>query len=143
MQEKVTRIFQEVERNEAFKRMFFKKLSETENPIPWFEELRKRGNLDPSNNKNPKMDGNNYTVPYWQVLGYLENLAKHITEKPEEIILEKLIDLINSIIEYKENDQRIENPHTDWMIIKTIFKLPIEKIVAKEQILDAQLKFAV
>lgn len=130
MQEKITRIFQEVERNEAFKRMFFKKLSETENPIPWFEELRKRGYLDPSNNKNPTMDRDNYTVPYWQALGYLENLAKHITDKPEEIILEKLIDLTNSIIEYKENDQRIENPHTDWMIIKTIFKLPIEKIVA-------------
>jgi hypothetical protein len=128
MQEKVKLIFQQVEKDEAFKRMFFKKLSETENPTAWFEELQIRGYLDPSNNKNPIFEGNNYTVPYWGALDYLENLARRATEKPEENILERLLIVINSIINYREKDQRIENPHTDWMIIKTIFKLPINRI---------------
>ena len=104
------------------------KLSETENTYPWFEELHKRGYLDPSNNKNPIMEGNNYKVPYWEALSYLENLAKHLAEKPKDSILKKLLNLVDSIIVSEENGQRIENPHTDWMIIKIIFKLPIEHI---------------
>jgi len=130
-QERITRIFQKIEVNEAFKRMFFKKLSETENPYPWFEELRKRGYLEPANNKNPVLEGNNYTVPYWQVLGFLENLARRLSEKPDESLLKKLTALVDSIIEYKENNQRVKNPYTDWMIIKTIFKLPVEEITDK------------
>jgi hypothetical protein len=112
----------------------FKKLSETDNPYPWFEELRKRGFLDPSsNNKNPEVKtDNSYTVPYWQALGYLENVAEHIPKKPNAAVLAKLLDTINSIIEYKdETGNRIENPYTDWMVIKTIFSLPVENIAEK------------
>jgi hypothetical protein len=131
VQHEVTLIFQQIEKKEAFKRMFFKKLSETENPNPWFDELYKRNYLDPSNNKKVTFEGNNYTVPYWHALGYLENLARHLAKKPDEVLIQKLLNLLDVIIDYKKNGKRIENPHTDWMVIKIIFKLPVERITEK------------
>lgn len=131
MEERITRIFQKIELDKGFKNMFFKKLSETENPYRWFEELRKRGYLDPKNNKNPVLEENNYTIPYWEALGFLENLAKRLFENPDEILFKKLLGLINSIINHKKENKRIENPHTDWMVIKTIFNLPVERITLK------------
>src|SRR3990172_9834783 len=116
MKDKVERIFLNVAKDPAFGNRFFKKLSETDNPYPWFEELQKRKYLDPANNKNPEVKtDNSYTVPYWQTLGYLENVAKHIPNKPNTDVLVKLLDTINSIIEYKDQTgNRIENPYTDW-----------------------------
>lgn len=134
MEDKVERVFLNVARNPTFGNRFFKKLSETDNPYPWFEELRKRKYLDPANNKNPEdKTENSYSVPYWQALGYLENVAKHIAKKPNEEILTKLLDTVNSIIEYKNEKTgcRIENPYTDWMIIKIVFNLPVKYIEEK------------
>ena len=59
--------------------------------------------IDADNNKNPEVNSdNNYSVPYWQVLGYLENVAKHVAKSPDSDILNKLLATIDSIIEYKD-----------------------------------------
>ena len=133
MKDKIERIFLNVAKDPAFGNRFFKKLAETDNPYPWFEELQKRKFLDPSNNKNPEVKtDNSYTVPYWPTMGYLENVAKHIPNKPNTDILIKLLDTLDSIIEYKdENGNRVENPYTDWMVIKIIFSLPVVNIAEK------------
>jgi hypothetical protein len=134
MEERIDRIFQNVAKSPSFERRFFKKLSETDNPYPWFEQLSKRNYLQPCNNRNPETtESNQYVVPYWQVLGYLENAAKHLNSEPNDEIASKLVDVINSILEYKDgNGNRIENPHTDWMIIKTVFKLPFKYVTEKQ-----------
>lgn len=131
MEEEIDRLFKNIREDSTFEKMFFKKLSETENPFPWFEELEKRKYFEPSNNKNPRIEGNNFSVYYWPVLDYLENLTKRSVEKREKRLIEKVIKVIDSIIDYSEQGNRIENPHTDWMIIKIISHLPLEKITKK------------
>jgi len=131
MEEEIDRLFKNVRQDSTFEKMFFKKLSETENPFPWFEVLEKRKYFDPSNNKNPRKEGNYFSVYYWQVLDYLQNLTKRSVEKQEDGLIEKVIGVIESIIDYSEDGERIENPHTDWMIIKIIFELPLKKITNK------------
>ncbi len=132
IQDKVAFILQRVEKDEAFKRMFFKKLSTTENPYPWFEQLQKAGYLDPlTNNKNPVLTGDHYSVPYWFALDFLENLAVHLSKKPDEKMLDQLVTLIDSIMDFREEGKRIENPNTDYKVIKIVFKLPISRITKK------------
>jgi len=132
IQDKVAFILQRAEKDESFKRMFFKKLSTTENPYPWFEQLQKAGYLDPrTNNKNPVLEGDHYSVPYWFALDFLENLAAHLSKKPDEKILDQLVALIDSIIDFREEGKRIENPNTDYKVIKIVFKLPITRITKK------------
>ncbi len=132
IKDKVEFILRRVEKDEAFKRMFFKKLSTTENPFPWFEQLHKAGFLDPRTcNKNPVLEGDHYNVPYWFALDYLENLAMHLAKKPDEKLLNQLVALINSFIDYRGDGKRIENSHTDYMLIRIIFKLPISRITKK------------
>lgn len=128
MEEEIDRLFKNIREDSTFEKMFFKKLSETENPFPWFEILEKREYFEPSNNKSPIKEGKYLSVNYWQVLDYLENLTKRSVEKKENRLIEKIIKVIDSIIDYTENGKRIENPHTDWKIIKIIFHLPLEKI---------------
>lgn len=131
-QDKVALIFQRVKKDESFKRMFFKKLSTTENPYPWFDKLSKEGYLDPQkNNKNPIINDNNYTIPYWYALDYLENVASHLSKKPDKVILDRLVEVIDSIIDFQKEGERIENPNTDYKTIKIIFLLPIERISEK------------
>lgn len=132
IQDKVEFILHRVEKDEAFKRMFFKKLSTTENPYPWFEQLLKAGFLDPHTcNKNPVLEGDHYNVPYWFALDFLENLATHLAKRPDEKLLGQLVTLINSIIDFREDGKRIENPNTDYKVIRIIFKLPISRITKK------------
>ncbi|MCW4006927.1 MAG: hypothetical protein NWF04_10120 [Candidatus Bathyarchaeota archaeon] len=133
MTDKVERIFLNVSRDPAFKRRFFKKLAETDNPFPWFKELQKRKYLEPNNNKAPELKTNSYTYPYWAALGYLENVAKHIEKDFNQGILHQLIQTINSIIDFRDEKtgQRVQNPYTDWMVIRTVFRLPVEHISEK------------
>ena len=86
-------------------------------------------------NKNPapvKSElGDGYTVPYWYVLGFLENVAAENKVKPNDQTTNLLIEIADAIIDYKINGKRIDNFRTDLSLIKVLFSLPIEKIGPK------------
>jgi hypothetical protein len=130
--EEVSRILQEIKKDKSLEAYFFEKLRITNDPFRWLDILKERNYFDPQNNPlSEKVNDKEelYTTPYWNILGYLGNLAKHIKDNPEERIIITFLDIVNSIINYRDsNGKRIENYLTDWVILKAIFNLPIEYI---------------
>ncbi|HPO29482.1 MAG TPA: SIR2 family protein [Caldisericia bacterium] len=126
------RIFQIIKNDEPQRDHFFKCLASSSDPFPWLKPLKERGYFDPQNNPPPQEvpDKKGYfTIPYWTILGYLENVASKNEKNPSEEITDTLLQIINSIINFRnENGERIENYITDGAMLKIIFSLPIEKI---------------
>jgi len=129
---KAERIFQIIRNDEPQRNYFFKKLAASYNPFPWLGPLKEKGYFDPNNNPSPQEvpDKKGYfVIPYWNVLGYLENVAGKNEKNLSEEITNTLVEIINPIINFRnEKGERIENYRTDWTMVKIIFSLPIEKI---------------
>jgi len=129
---KADRIFQIIKNDEPQRNYFFKKLGSSPNPFPWLKPLKERGYFDPKNNPPPQEvpDKRGYfTIPYWNILHYLENVAIQNEKSLSDEITNILLEIIDSIINFcNEDGERIENYNTDWIIIKIIFTLPVEKI---------------
>ncbi len=125
-------VFQLIKKDEPQRNYFFKCLASTNNPFPWLKPLKEKGFFNPANNPKPQKVADNkelYTIPYWSVLGYLENVAVKNKENPSEEITNLLLEIIQDIIDCQsKNEERIDNYRTDWIVIKIIFSLPIEKI---------------
>ena len=117
---------------EGITEYFLRKLTESKNPFPWLKPLKEKGYFNPQNNPSPQELPNqpgNWTIPYWNILGFLENIANKNIEEPDEEITSTLIDIVNPIINYKdENGERIDNYRTDWIILKIICTFPAERI---------------
>lgn len=130
-----TRVLQLIKNDKPQEEYFFSELSATSTPFPWLKILKEKGYFDPSKNPAPEEDTNQkgyFRIPYWNVLGYLENVAIQNKEKPSPEITNLLLEIIDSIIDYKnEEDDRIDNYITDSTIIKIAFSLPIESISQK------------
>ena len=129
---KLDKIFQKIKNDKTFEDHFFKKLASTNNPFPWLILLKDKGYFNPENNpppqKVPDTEGN-FTIPFWNVLGYLENVATQNAKNPSDERTGLLLHIINSIANYRnEAGERIDNRITDRTIIKIIFTLPLEKI---------------
>ncbi|WP_369017256.1 SIR2 family protein [Thermatribacter velox] len=129
---KAERIFQIIKNDEPQRNHFFKCLTSSSNPFPWLKPLKEKGYFNSANNPKPQEVPNQrgyFTIPHWNILGYLENVAKKNKETTSDEITNLLLEIIQEIIDYRdENGERIENYRTDWVIIKIIFSLPIEKI---------------
>lgn len=129
---KAEKIFQIIKNDEPQRNYFFKKLASSPNPFPWLKLLKERGCFDPESNPPPQEvpDKKGYfTIPYWNILGYLENVAAKNEKTPSEEITNTLVKIINPIINFRnEKGERVENYRTDWAMVKIIFSLPIEKI---------------
>ena len=130
------RIFQIIKNDEPQRNHFFKTLASCNNPFPWLKPLIKKGYFDPKKNPPPQKvyekDRYYFEVKYWNILGYLKNLATKNVASPNSEIAENLSKIVNSIVEYRdENGIRIENYSTDSILINIIFKLPIEMIEEK------------
>jgi hypothetical protein len=131
------RIFQIIKNDKPQEDYFFKQLASSSKPFPWLKPLRDKGYFSPGKNPLPLevSDKKGYfTISYWNVLGYLVNVAAQNAKNPSGEITKLLLDTINSIANYRnEAGKRIENYKTDRIIVKIIFTLPIETIT-KEHI---------
>ena len=110
---------------------FTQKLMELKEPAHWLVPLKDKGYF--KGEKNPpaeevKDQPGFYTMPFWNVLKYLENVAQKNKENPKSEITDALIEIIDSIISFRDsNGKRIENYRTDWFVTKVIFMLPYQK----------------
>ncbi|CVK33961.1 SIR2 family protein [Methanoculleus bourgensis] len=121
--------------NDAPQRRYLFKLLETAaNPQPWLETLYDHGYLDPDRNPRPqKVEGKTgyYNVPYWEVLGFLENVAAQNLGAPSEEITRLIIEILEDIICYRtKTGERIDNHYTDASMMKVIFSLPLDTITS-------------
>lgn len=103
--------------------------------LRWLRPLKERGYFDPEKNPKPRdvVDKpGHYRIPIWEVLKYLEYAANKNSENPSNEIVNLLVEIINSIANYRnDKGQRIDNCYTDWILVKTICALPIERIETK------------
>ncbi|WAC04298.1 MAG: SIR2 family protein [Methanoregula sp.] len=121
------KIFQLITNDKTLEFEFFRQLSKTENPFPWVIPLKNSGYFNPKNNPSTTEGFGSY----WIIMAVLENVAKLNSEKPSEEITGEIIQIIDSIIEYRdENNNRIENIFTDRHVVRIIFLLPFDSINA-------------
>ena len=112
---------------EARHSYFFKNLKS----LYWLRPLKEKGFFGPQNNPQPQAVPDQpgyYTIPHWSVLDYLEHLASKNLEEPSDQITDALVEIVNSIIDYREDGKRIDNYRTDWIMVKIISTFPVERI---------------
>lgn len=134
-EEKVIDILQLIKNDEPQRNHFFTKLASSINALPWLNCLVQEGYFKPENNPSPEEVAGktgSYVIPYWPILGYLENIACKNETSPTKEITDQIVNIINPILEYKdENGKRIENFRTDSSIIKIFACLPKNRITSK------------
>jgi hypothetical protein len=111
---------------------FFKILSKSQKPQFWLKRIFISNYFDPKNNPLPQEAKNSpgyFHIPYWNVLGFLENVANKNRDAPSDEIDELLQKITSDIIRYKtKSGEKIDNPNTDASIVKVIFSRPSQKI---------------
>lgn len=116
---------------EARESYFFRNLSW----LKWLKPLKERDYFDPQKNPSPEEvpgQPGYYRIPVWNALIYLENAAKKNGEKPQDAITNLIVEIINSIVDFRnDKGERIENYRSDWFLIKIICNLPRQNIESK------------
>jgi len=114
----------------------FKKLATMGRPFPLLKPLYAEGYFEGKRNPEPQEVPEQkgfFTIPYWNVLGYLENVAKQNSKNPQNDVTKILLEIIESITNYRnpKTGERIDNYHTDVSVVRIIMNLPINKITEK------------
>ncbi|MCZ6674631.1 MAG: SIR2 family protein [Verrucomicrobia bacterium] len=124
-------IFQLIKNDKSLEDYFFQKVSGAD----WLNEIRARNYFDPALNPEPVEVPDNpgsFTVPHWNVLGYLEKVASE-SNKDDEEVLDALMEIVRSISDYRAGDgRRIQNYGTDWAITKILGKVPSASLEMKD-----------
>lgn len=109
----------------SLKLEFLRQLSQSPNPVPWLKPLRDNGYFIP---KNYPSTSRSYSE-FLSQMAVLENIAKINSLTPSKKVTEDVITIVNSIIEFKdENNKRFENDWIDRYIVRIIFLLPLDLI---------------
>jgi len=132
MADEVEKVFQLIKNDKAQEDHFFEVLADTSNPLPWLKPLVERDYFSPKNNPPPVEVPDQkgfFTIPRWNVLGYLENVANQNAKNPNDEITEALLKIVDSIIKFRdEAGERIDNYVTDCSMIRVIFAFPVNKL---------------
>jgi len=125
------RIFQLIKHDKPYEDHFFKHVS---NP-DWLIPLRDGGYFDPSENPPPVKLRDNpgfVTVPYWNVLAYLERIAGQL-DPADSDHYRVLMKIVRDIVDHRdETGKHIENVRTDWSLIKILSKVPASYLEPKD-----------
>ena len=115
-----------IENDKVAEDYFFKKVS---NP-KWFPYLKEKGFFSPEKAPGPKPADKEgfYTIPYWNVLDYLERISQKVNEPDKEIYIDELLEIIKKVTEYHKKTNAIDNYRTWSSFIRIVSNLPNEKI---------------
>jgi hypothetical protein len=97
----------------------------------WLEPLKEKGYFNPENNPKSYNDYQKdyHVTPYWHILNYLRKVTNDNLQNFDQKITDILVDIVNSIINYRDkNGRRIDNHKTDLFMVKIIRTFPKEKI---------------
>jgi len=96
--------------------------------LKWFDELNKRGFLDPSNNPIPQQTAKGYyTIPQWPVCEYLVNSSEHLNESENSEYAKKYLKFIRGVTRYSR-EVEVGNERTWWKFSQLLRNIPIELI---------------
>lgn len=129
---KINTIIQKISNDTEYRTYFFRNAPKYQKLDLWLFPLKERGFFAPQDNPEPKEDENNkgfYSIPYWDILDFLEAVSIQNKEEPKEEITNALLEIVNGIINYKKaNGLKVDNYRSDWYMVKILFNLPHEKI---------------
>lgn len=129
--EKINIIEKYIEENKKIEQYFFNKIADSPNSFYWLDLLKGKGYFNPENNPKTYKDSQKdyYVTPYWHILDYLRKVANDNLQKTDQKITNILVKIVNSIINYRdENGRRIDNHRTDFFMLRIIRTFPKEKI---------------
>ncbi len=132
---KIEKVIEIIKNDNSLRRFFWDQISKTTNPIIWLRPLKEENFFSPEKNPAP-IEANEkgyFTIPNWEVLGFLENVAFHISKNENSLNenLDILISIINSLMEYRNSDnERTDNYKTDASIVKILSFVPVGKITS-------------
>jgi hypothetical protein len=134
-EDKINKLFQIIESDKVYKDHLFVVLAGSQKPpIALLKPLYDKGYFNPEFNPEPieaEEQKGYFRIPQWDVLGYLEKIASYLSKNPSNEHLDLLQKILEAIFNFrKKNGERIDNSQTDWLLIKIIFSLPVERISA-------------
>jgi len=121
-----------IQRRTIYEDEFFRKISK----LGWFDELKNRdyfkANLDTAPKKTKE---NQYYVPFWNVLPYLENVSAYSGQAGNEEYTDKLLLIIKEVTNYHvEHNRCLDNCFTWQSFVKILVNISNDKI--SEGIID-------
>lgn len=127
----VTRVLQLIKNDATVRDHFFKHVS-----LPcWLTPLADAGYFDPSKNRSPVSIPDNpgyVSVPYWNVLQYLEKVATRIASD-DKASSSSFLQIVRNIADYRNTEgKRIQNYRTDWAITKIFATVPVRFLEASD-----------
>ncbi|WP_148897550.1 hypothetical protein [Fodinibius salinus] len=110
--------------------------------LKWFDELQKRGFLDPERNPEPVPGDKEgfYSIPTWDVLKYLLKTSSQLSEAENDEYIGKYLDFIKAVtLETYEKVPLKRNFRTWWYFAQILSNIPplyikkefIEEIISK------------
>lgn len=129
--DKIISTLQRIKNDKSLEDHFFKQLAKASKPLEWLAPLREAGYFTPTNNPKPQEvpdEKGYFTIPNWNILDALENMAIKNEESPNDEVSKMLLEIVDEIITYREHGERINNYVTDWGLLKTISHFPIKYI---------------
>ena len=123
-----SQILQLISQEKPLEDEFFKSLAGSPDPKGWLQPLLDAGYLNPKHNPQPAPSENAdglYSMPRWNVLGFMENLAKANAKKPRKEHTDLLRQFVISVLDHRlDSGQRVENVHTDAALVRIAYLLP-------------------
>lgn len=111
-------LLKRIEEDVSYHNWFFKEAKD----LKWFYPLNDRKYFNP---KGIKYDDNGNAL-FWNVLDYLERVSEQVTQNPE--YGPELINIIDSVVRFSLNQQKINNHHIWWYCAKILNNLPADVI---------------
>lgn len=131
MNAKINEVLQTIRHNQEQQDYLFRNAPKYPNLYLWLEPLYNEGYFDPKNNpfpiEDPKRKGS-FRIPSWNILEFLEAVAVQNREVPIEKVTNKLIEIVDNIMNSKIDGKHVDNYFTDWFMIKIIFLMPPDKV---------------
>ena len=103
--------------------------------LGWLKPLKKDGWFDPQS-RPPFYGVSDQPMAYgpslWYPLVYVEKIANHTEENPCDETIGILVEIVNEVITYINNNQeRVMHQSTVWQLVKILSVFPIEKLEPK------------
>jgi len=128
---KISAVIQKMKIDAEYKKYFFRKSPSYQQLYLWLKPLYEEGYFIPENIPRPIEDKHKkgyFSIPQWEVLDFLEAVAIQNRDEHKEETTQLLLEIIDAIIIYQSEENRVDNYRVDWYAVKILFMLPHDKI---------------
>ena len=124
----IARVLRTINNEKPLENYLFRQLSSSKNLTPWLIPLKESGYMNPSKNPSPE---NVPGTSSYNILYYLEKLAKTNSENPSNAVTKELCNFIDSAIDYRDKDGNRKDDLYIYWSIEILSYLPIQYIQQK------------